>query len=60
MGKLETADQNIDMVLNLFIGPAGWQSDPGRMKNVLPNSQLWQDNVILGDVTDNLLVSKDS
>jgi hypothetical protein len=54
---LKTANENIDMVLNLTVGPSPWKSDAGRMKDVFSDGQFGQNNVILRDVANDLAIS---
>jgi hypothetical protein len=48
------------MMLDFIFGPIGWQSDSGGVKNVFSDCQFRKDDVVLGDVANNLLVPENT
>lgn len=60
MRKLKAADEDVDMMLDLAVRPGPGQSNSSRVKNILSDSQLWQNNVILRDVSNDFAISEEN
>jgi hypothetical protein len=56
VSKGQTGNDAINVVFNLVFGPGRREADPSRMKDVFPDGEFGDNNIILGDVANKALV----
>ena len=59
MRELKTADQDINMVLNLAVSPGSRETNSSRMKDVFADCQFRKDNIILRNVANDFAISRE-
>ena len=56
MSQVEAVHNCVCVGLDIVFGPSGRKADTGRVKNVFSDGKLWEDDIILWNVADDLLV----
>lgn len=56
VGKRQAADDESNMVVNLGFGPSRGKANPGGMEDVFTDRELWNDDVVLGYVSNQAFV----